>query len=217
MGVSSHIYEYILPMRFLRLDSVVFCDVLHEFKFRNNKLRELDFLRKFSLAPLPPKRVQNNPQVLFFKLLQHFTIRFIWKWSKVKNEIVIWFSVQITWLWIFLLTSCNSKLSQPNNLLDSFQEFNEKDLMDLREFLYRHKDLRSKEIKANISVGYGLTCPDFPKIGWGGFRVLFLLEDVENILKYNVKKHQSKSRIKRNNFRIFLMFFVSSIAGFFNL
>ena len=66
MGLSSHIYEYTLPMRFLRMDSVAFCDVLDEFEVRNKKLKELDFLR-------------NNLQVLFFRLSQHFTISFIWK------------------------------------------------------------------------------------------------------------------------------------------
>ena len=159
MGLSSHIYEYTLPMRFLRMDSVAFCDVLDEFEVRNKKLKELDFLR-------------NNLQVLFFKLSQHFTISFIWKWSKVKNEIVIWFSVQITRLWFFLLSSCGSKLSQPNNLLDSFQYCNEKDLMDLCEFFYRHKDLRNKEIKANILVGYGLTYPSMPRFSQNCMRWL---------------------------------------------
>ena len=44
--------------------------------------------------------------------------------------------------------------------------------MDLREFFYRPKDLRNKEIKANILVGYGLTYPSMPRFSQNCMRWL---------------------------------------------
>ena len=71
-----------------------------------------DFSKKFSL---PRKSTKMS---FFFHISENFVISFGWKWSKMKDHIVINFLAQITYLPKFWFLRYGPKSSQPIRLQD---------------------------------------------------------------------------------------------------